>query len=91
MGGVAREVSVKNEALNRLNNATGNVYNLQTTAGPTTKQIVANKSNTSQGFPLGLWSEEMKLTRKDWKIVIVAVLATALIAYILFKTKLIKL
>jgi hypothetical protein len=93
MSGINGEISRKNEAINRLNHTTGNVYDIRLAGANTSQEIVANKNrlNNPGTVPDGFWSEEMKLTRKDWKIIVAAVLFTVLIAYILFKTKVIKL
>ena len=93
MGRIDGEISIKNRALNRLNNNTDNVYHFRVQQGASNQEIVAQKYEllNQSTLPGNFWKDEMKLTRKDWKIVIVAVLLTALIAYILFKTKLIKL
>lgn len=92
MSGINEQIAIKNGALNRMNQSTGNVYDLQTQGGRNIAEVAEEKqaASTPGDVPGDFWADDLKITSKDWKIVALAVGITALLFFILLQTKIIK-
>ena len=92
MSKAKRQIELKNRAIHQLNQTTSNVYEFNVEGSTSAQQIIEAKQQMAHGnVPSAFWTEEMKITRKDWKIIAVAVVLTALVIFTLLKTKVIKL